>query len=285
MFKLKKFIIVLLCVLFSLSLPSCNIFEKCFVKKQDYENLKIQLDKSNEKIHHQLEKVRELEIENTGLREEIDDILEKLSAKDEEILVLKEELKSIEIKLLQSQDDEESDDPEKLRQLLYNINNLLKYVYIGSSTTENYGYTFTAFSINYKGKYYIITAGHCVSDNYGREGNFKFKANFSQEWITAELLAYKPDFWALDDYAVFYSDKIKGGLSIGENKTRGNYLLGSIDKELSIFRDLGGSSRRGESGSPVINENMEVIGIYVVYGYVFTPIQLALDAIENSVSG
>jgi hypothetical protein len=65
-------------------------------------------------------------------------------------------------------------------------------------------------------------------------------------------------------------------------KTEENYLGGSLDKGLSVFRNLGDSSKKGESGSPVINEEMEVIGIYVKYGYEFSSIQLALDAIGAS---
>ena len=56
-----------------------------------------------------------------------------------------------------------------------------------------------------------------------------------------------------------------------------------MDKQLSIFRNLGDSSEKGESGSPVINQDGEVVGIYVIYGLVYTPIQLALDVIDNAV--
>ncbi len=127
----------------------------------------------------------------------------------------------------------------------------------------------------------MITAGHCVKDNFGKEGKFKFKANFSDEWIYPELLGYKAEFWNLDDYGVFSSDKLYSGFKISDQETKENYLIGSMDKNLSILRNLGAGSKRGESGSPVINENGEVIGIYVVYGLVYTPIQLALDKIDN----
>ena len=173
--------------------------------------------------------------------------------------------------------------PQKLRALLDDMNTLLSHAYIGASTAEQSAYTFTAFSIEYKGNYYIVTAGHCVEDNYGQEGTFKFKANLSDEWVYPELMDYKAEFWNLDDYAVFFGGGIKGGLPVGDRKTPGKYLLGSTDKNLSIFRNLGDSSRRGESGSAVINEQMEAIGIYVVYGYVYTPIALALDAIDRAV--
>ena len=112
-------------------------------------------------------------------------------------------------------------------------------------------------------------------------GRFRFKANFSDDWIYPELIGYKAEFWNLDDYAVFYSEDVNDGFEISGIETTDNYLPGSIDKGLSVFRHLGDSSRRGESGSPVINEYGEVIGIYVVYGLVYTPIQLALDIIDE----
>jgi hypothetical protein len=70
---------------------------------------------------------------------------------------------------------------------------------------------------------------------------------------------------------------------LNSKPSENNYLLGSIDKQLSIFRNLGDSAQKGESGSPVINEDGEVVGIYVIYGLVYTPIQLALDVIDSAV--
>ena len=102
-------------------------------------------------------------------------------------------------------------------------------------------YTFTAFKISYKDKSYIITAGHCVNDNYGKEGVFKFKANFSQDWISPELLGYKADFTNLDDYGVFYSEDISGGLKVtadlNSKPSEDNYLLGSMDKEAEHIQE------------------------------------------------
>jgi hypothetical protein len=136
-------------------------------------------------------------------------------------------------------------------------------------------------------KSYIITARHCVADNYGEKGVLKFKANFSQEWIYPELLGYRTDFTNLEDYGVFYSGDITGGLKVTGDlnikPSENNYVLGSIDKQLSIFRNLGDSSEKGESGSPVINDVGEVVGTYVIHGPVYTPTQLALDVIDNTV--
>ena len=290
---LKQVIIVLLAMLIIpvfTTASSCSIFGSYLVEKEQYdgfadsynknlaelEKIKAQLELSSEELKQLSGKLDEKDSEIASLRNEMDDL-------NEAILLLEEELESKSMENLEAQISELSNDPAKLRKLLDSINDLLKFVYIGSSADEGHGYTFTAFSIEHKGKYYIITAGHCVSDNYGADGTFKFKGNFSDTWIYPELLAYKPDFWKLDDYAVFYGDKIPGGFKTGEMETEDNYVLGSLDKRLSVMRDLGDSSKRGESGSPVINEEMQVIGIYVVYGYVYTPIKLALEAIDNAV--
>src|SRR4030066_7355 len=193
--------------------------------------------------------------------------------------VLKEEYEELYSDYLGEQ--ESIKDLGNLRSLINKFNTLLKNVYIGSADPKELAYTFTAFSVEYKGEYYLITAGHCVKDNFGKEGKFKFKANFSTDWIYPELLGYKAEFWNLDDYAVFSSDKLYSGFKISDQETKENYLIGSMDKNLSILRNLGAGSKRGESGSPVINENGEVIGIYVVYGLVYTPIQLALGKIDG----
>ena len=182
---------------------------------------------------------------------------------------------------LENRINELKGEPEKLRSFINNFNKLLKNVYIGSADPKEIAYTFTAFSIEYEGKYYLVTAGHCVKDNFGQEGKFKFKANFSDEWIYPELLGYNAEFWNLDDYAVFSSDKLYSGFKVSNQETKESYLIGSMDKNLSILRNLGSGSKKGESGSPVINENGEAIGIYVVYGLVYTPIQLVLDIIDR----
>jgi hypothetical protein len=282
----KVFSLLFYCIIAAVSffvLMSCGIIDNYFVKKVDYDLL----DSKYRQLSGDLEKeetdVEKKTAENDILNNNIQEKDKKIQSYEEEIAALKEELSSKSIKNLEDRIEELQKEPQKLRILLNNIDNLLKNVYIGSSAGDGGQYTFTAFGIEYKGKYYIVTAGHCVNDNYSAaNGTFKFKANFSQTWIQPELIAYKAEFWNLDDYAIFYSDKIPGGMRTGDLKTEESYLLGSIDKGLSIFRNHGGSSKKGESGSPVINENMEVVGIYVIYGEAFTPIQLALDAIDSA---
>jgi hypothetical protein len=280
----KVFLLLTVC-LSAIFIASCSIIDDYYVSKTDYEQLSKDyngqsLEKT--KISQELET---LKTENKALTDSIDadyvpkSQLEELQKKyliaQEDIIKLQDELAGL------------KGNPLKLKTLLNNMNDLLKNVYIGSTSPKETAYTFTAFKILYKDKSYIITAGHCVNDNYGEEGVFKFKANFSKSWIYPDLLGYKADFTNLDDYGVFYSGGINGGLKVADDlnskPSDNNYLLGSIDKQLSIFRNLGDSSEKGESGSPVINQDGEVVGIYVVYGLVYTPIRLALDVIDNAV--
>jgi hypothetical protein len=290
---------VLLSVLIGLSfLTSCTFLDNYIVKREDYDNLKSERDKISQDYKEQLEVGKIMKQENKNLKDEnaekdktITSLEEELDFKsDMDNYVLKEEYENLysdylgkqeSIKDLENQITELKDEPGKLRSLINNFNKLLRNVYIGSADPIELAYTFTAFSIEYKGKYYLITAGHCVKDNFGKDGKFKFKANFSDEWIYPELIGYKAEFWNLDDYGIFSSDKLYSGFKISDQETKENYLIGSMDKNLSVLRNLGAGSKRGESGSPVINENGEVIGIYVVYGLVYTPIQLALDIIDN----
>ena len=162
------------------------------------------------------------------------------------------------------------------RALLDNLNELLGNVYYGYASNDNWILDgFTAFSLEYKDKYYIITAGHCVENEDGKFSNFKFKANFSDEWIYPKLLTYENDFMYGKDYAIFYSDKIDKGFKIGEYELPA-FILGN--GKLNIIKENTAKTIGGESGSPVVNINSEVIGIMT--GSV-TNITYILQAIDN----
>lgn len=174
-------------------------------------------------------------------------------------------------------------DNEAYSYLLNNLNSLLKNVYYGYASNDKYILDgFTAFSIYYKDKYYLITAGHCVeSGEVGKMTSFKFKANFLDEWIYPKLLTYENDFYNDKDYAVFYSDKISDGFIKYSNNIEGKkYILGSINNKLNVFREYSGNGIPGESGSPAININQEVVGIY---NNRFTNIQVVLNKIDGSI--
>ena len=280
----QLFIFFTVCVS-AIFISSCSIVDDYFVSKTDNNKVTKDYDKQSLemiKISQELETLKKdnkvlTDIISTSYvpKTQLEELQKEYSLAQEDMLKLQNELAGL------------KGNPLKLKALLNNMNGLLKNVYIGSASIKEPDYTFTAFKTIYKDKSYIITAGHCIADNYEEEGIFKFKANFNQEWIYPELLGYKTDFTNLDDYAVFNSDDIVGGLRVSDDlnskPSENNYLLGSIDKQLSIFRNLGDSAQKGESGSPVINEDGEVVGIYVIYGLVYTPIQLALDVIDSAV--
>jgi hypothetical protein len=77
--------------------------------------------------------------------------------------------------------------------LLNNTNLILKTVYFGTADTEEREESkdFTAFSMIYKDKFYIITAGHCVEMDEIKYKNFKFKSNLRFNWIYPDLISYK----------------------------------------------------------------------------------------------
>jgi len=141
--------------------------------------------------------------------------------------------------------------------LIANLNELLSCVYYGYASNDNYIIDgFTAFSIEYNDKYYIITAGHCVEQQgYGKFNNFKFKVN--GEWIYPKLLSYA--IGRSGDYAIFYSDMINKGLKINIDDTEPVLYLGYNNK----VTDMAELSVAGDSGSPVINVNGEAIGIRI----------------------
>lgn len=150
---------------------------------------------------------------------------------------------------------------EKYKELISGLNDLLGNVYyVYQKKSDGSSVWGTGFSIEYNGKYYLITAGHAVENEYGAFKNLGFKANFSNEWIYPKLLIYNVDYYADYDYAIFYSDKIKNGFIVGKPKGL-NIILGNSDAKLNTIRIITETHKRGESGSPIINANGEVIGI------------------------
>jgi hypothetical protein len=129
-----------------------------------------------------------------------------------------------------------NEENQKYYFLLDNLNELLSNVYYGYASNSNWiSDGFTAFSLKYNDKYYLITAGHCVHYKYGDIDtgvytNFKFKANLSDEWIYPELLTYENEYNGGRDFAVLYSDKITNGFTPNTELTYPAFILGHGDK-------------------------------------------------------
>jgi len=193
---------------------------------------------------------------------------------DIEILGLKQEVNTLENDL-----ELKGVELEKYRSLANNFNELLSSVYYGWAINNIGGVEdgFTAFSMEYKGKFYIATAGHCVENEYGKFSNFKFKANFSDIWVYPKLLIYENDFDNNIDYAIFYSDKVINGLNFDINNSYPKFILGNGDnnilKEFDKYNLI-----EGESGSPVVGINGQVMGIATGN---FVDIDIVLEAIDN----
>ncbi|MCL4377280.1 MAG: hypothetical protein M1409_02675, partial [Actinobacteria bacterium] len=252
---MKKFLLctlcsILICILFATVIASCS------AGKIQNENNKI-LAEYNAKISEN----QKLQNENQQLKdaarqkdEKMKNLQDELSQKNDlNNYVAKEEYNELlsdylkekgNVSDLEKKITSLQNEPEKLKAFLDNLNKMLRNVFMGSSDPDPIQYTFTAFSIGYKGEYYIITAGHCVQDNYGADGKFKFKANFNGEWIFPKLLTYKAEFWNLDDYGIFSTDKFSSGLEIGSERTTDVYALGSTEKGLNIFRNLNTSIQK-----------------------------------------
>lgn len=167
---------------------------------------------------------------------------------------------------------------EQYRNLINSLNDLLKNVYyVYGSKNDGSSSCGTGFSLEYKGKNYLITAGHVVDNEYGKFEKTKWKANFSDEWIYPELLTCKNKLTGGNDYAIFYTDKIDNGLKIG-GYTKEKFILGNTEKGLNVFKELYTSAIPGESGSPIINPEGWIIGIFTGF---FTPIEIVTEAIDN----
>lgn len=145
---------------------------------------------------------------------------------------------------------------QQYKDLIGNLNELLSNVYEVRGELSNGAWTGgTGFSIKYNNKYYLITAGHVIDNEYGIFKNLGFKVN--NEWIYPKLLSYENDFNIGKDYSIFYSDKITDGFEIGKFELP-VYILGY--GKLNTIREME-IGTQGESGSPIINLNGEVVGI------------------------
>ncbi len=168
--------------------------------------------------------------------------------------------------------------------LLNNTNLILKTVYYGTADTEKIeeAKKFTAFSMIYKDKFYIVSAGHCVEMDNIKYKNFKFKQNFKFNWIYPELVTYKNDFANNNDYAIFYDKKITMGLlpaKANEDLTP-QYVIGNLNNNLNVIKRYK-DAKEGESGSPILNSKCHVIGVIIKKDGGYTPISVILDALEN----
>jgi len=168
---------------------------------------------------------------------------------------------------------------KQYQELIGNLNQYLSYIYPMKVSNSDYSSEGIGFSIKYKDKFYMITAGHGVHYTYDNTDvlftNFKFLDN---GWISLKLLDYNNDYTNNNDYAIFVSDKLDNGFNIDLDN----------DNPLFIINDtnfISGYTRKtieGESGSPVIDINGEVTEIATTDLYSYnTDIDIVLEAIDN----
>ncbi|NQT67094.1 MAG: trypsin-like peptidase domain-containing protein [Actinobacteria bacterium] len=209
--------------------------------------------------------------------EELEIINKTVANKDKEIGKLNRQLDYYTDSLALSKEE-----TVKYKRLINNLNELLSNVYYGYASNENWiSGGFTAFSIEYNGDYYLITAGHCVhykddKIDTGLYTSFKFKANFSNEWIYPKLLIYEVND-TVPDYAILFSDKINDGLDFDLDNSYPNYVLGNGDNNIlkGFYTD---TLIDGESGSPVVDINGQVVGIATGN---FVDIDIVLQTIDD----
>lgn len=169
--------------------------------------------------------------------------------------------------------------------LMNNTNRILTTVYFGTADIDEKeeAKDFTAFSMIYNEKFYIITAGHCVEMDGQKYSNFKFKANKGISWIKPELLDYKSDYKNNIDYAIFYSDRLvtTGLIPAKPNEDMSpQYVLGKLERGLNLIKRYN-DAKEGESGSPILNSSCHVIGLMIKKGGTYTPIDVVLDALKS----
>ncbi|MDD5621783.1 MAG: hypothetical protein PHQ09_01310 [Actinomycetota bacterium] len=194
-----------------------------------------------------------------------------------EIDSLKSALSDLEVKIV------EKDEKLKNNNILINNSNiLLSTVYYGTAEQigEGPGKNFTAFSLFYKDKFYLITAGHCIEYEDLKYTNFKFKQNNSESFIYPILLDYNNDYRNNRDYAIFRSYFIRNGLLIYNEDKEPKYVLGNTEKKINFFKEFN-TATEGESGSPILNSKCRLVGIVIKNNSQYTPIDTLTEAIDR----
>jgi len=241
---IKKIIIVIF-IISIFCLVGCTDISQ-YVPIDEYYNNLVELDKANSETESKSLEILGLKQEVNNLENDLADLELGLELKDEEI--------------------------EKYNNLISNLNNLLNNVYYVYGEGNGTWVAGIGFSLEYKDKIYLITAGHIVDGEWGIHKNLGFK-DIDNKWIYPKLLTYEVNE-IVPDYAIFYSDKINNGLKVDLNNTEPDYRLG-INKLIQENNNWG---LDGECGSPIIDLDGEVIGIHV--GYV-SDIDDVLEAIDN----
>lgn len=136
---------------------------------------------------------------------------------------------------------------------------------------------FTAFSLYYKDRFFIITAGHSVDYENMKYDNFRFKKQNRDNWFGSELLCYRNDYKNNNDFAVFENADIRRGLFLATDNYEPAFILGA--SSIKIFKD-DIKAGYGESGSPVINSACHVVGILIKSTGEYTDIRKVTEAID-----
>jgi len=169
--------------------------------------------------------------------------------------------------------------------LINNTNPILSTVYYGTADTEELqgAQDFTAFSLIYKDKFYVITAGHCVEMDGEKYKNFRFKSNDKDYFISLKLIDYKNDFTSNIDYAIFYDPNlIRSGLypASPDEDQYPQYILGNLQRDLNFIKKYD-HAKEGESGSPILNSSGHVVGILIKKSGAYTPISELIIALDR----
>ena len=208
---------------------------------------------------------------------QLEEAKSSIAGKDKEIEKLNKQLDYSNSKI-----DLTEEELVKYKDLIINLNELLSNVYYGYAENNNYiSDGFTAFSIKYKDKYYLITAGHCVHYKYegldtGLYTKIKFRQN-NGNWVYPKLLTYENDYINNRDYAILYSDKINNGLDFDINDSNPKFILGK--RNINTIKNFSICTLEDkESGSPIIDIDGEVIEIATG---TFVDIDLVIEAIDK----
>jgi len=201
----------------------------------------------------------------------------KLSNARNEIDSLESVLSNLEIIIREKDEELKSNNV-----LVNNSNILLSTVYYGTAEPVGGGSwkNFTAFSLFYKDKLYLITAGHCIEYEDLKYTNFKFKQNNNESFIYPVLLDYNNDYKNNRDYAIFSSHFLRNGLLIYDEDKEPEYVLGNTEKKINFFKEFN-DAIEGESGSPILNSKCRLVGIVIKSNSQYTPIDVVTGAIDK----
>ncbi|MBC7334334.1 MAG: hypothetical protein H5T85_07790, partial [Actinobacteria bacterium] len=97
-----------------------------------------------------------------------------------------------------------------------------------------------------------------------KANNFEYRKDNSDNWKKIKLLKYNSNTEGCNDYAIFYSDKVKRGFILDDDNDAPEFVISKLyDNRILINEICTDNIIEGQSGSPIFDYENEIVGILI----------------------